>query len=175
MKQVDCLCRFFYLFLWATRSRMHLLKLVGEWRSCRGGLAAADNWYQPRCNKVFFHCRRIFCSCWGFFCGNAGMSCKLLLLLKRPNFMKFIANFVDTFQHVSILLNSCPGKLSTRNPKLLFLFWSCRQSRHLPRWHLSCFCTSLRSPHFHKILNQKTGRWLFFWIGTQVFTDRDNP
>ena len=163
MKQVDCLCRFFYLFLWATRSRMHLLKLVGEWRSCRGGLAAADNWYQPRCNKVLFHCRRIFCSCWGFFCGNAGMSCKLLLLLKKPNFMKFIANFVDTFQHVSILLNSCPGKLSTRNPKLLFLFWSCRQSRHLPRWHLSCFCTSLRSPHFSQNSQpKKTGRGLFF-------------
>ena len=89
------------------------------------------------------------------FCGNAGVSWKLLLLLVRPNFMKFIANFVDTFKHVSILLNSCPGKLSTRNPKLLFLFWSCRQSRHLPRWHLSCFCRSLRSPHFHKILNRK--------------------
>ena len=56
-----CLC------LWAKRSRMHLLKLVGEWRSCRGGLAAADNWYQPRCNKVLFHCRRFFAHAEDFF------------------------------------------------------------------------------------------------------------
>ena len=76
--------------------------------------------------------------------------------------MKFIANFVDTFQHVSILLNSCPGKLSTRIQS--FFFFSevvgkvaiCRGGIFL------VFAHPYALRIFTKFSTEKTGRWLFF-------------